>query len=86
MANGIPQDETAQWDLEELWRIKLQLARDRYIKAADRLHGDLLEATGQRPDGSYAASTRRAEAKAFAEYCRILATFTELATNGKMPD
>ena len=85
MANGISPDGTDLSGLEELWRIKLQDARERYFNAAAELHRTLLGNRGQPASAFCATGKRRAEAEAFAEYCRVLATFTELATNRKLP-
>ena len=81
----MPNRDTSQAvreDLERFWDAKLQRARERYIQASAELHRHVLENSG----GTQAADVRRAEAEAFANYCRVLATFTELVAIGKVPE
>ena len=84
MTDGVIQEE-ARRDLEQLWDARLQYARQRYFKAAAEFHRHRLE-QGHRPPDELDGVARQAEAEAFAEYCRVLAIFTELATNGKLPE
>ncbi len=60
-------------------------ARERYFKAATKLSQHLLEHEGTGANDSTKATMRREEAEAFANYCRILATHTELVAMGKLP-
>ncbi|GEM_PF-2789102 len=77
--------ETIRQDLEQFWDSKLQKARDRYFRAAAEFHRQILENGGESPNGPcVAAGVRRAEAEAFADYCRVLATFTELVAIGTL--
>jgi hypothetical protein len=76
--------EAIQQDLEQFWETKLQRARERYFKAADELHRQLKD--GNSPQDSCVEDCmRREEAEAFADYCRVLATFTELVSGGRRP-
>ena len=77
--------ESDRRDLEQIWDARLQYARRRYFRAAAEFHRHLLE-RGKEPSDELDIAIRRAEAEAFADYCRVLATFTELAANGKLPD
>jgi len=83
MTDGMIQEAERQ-DLEQLWDARLRYARRRYFKAAAEFHRHRLE-QGHRPPDELDGIARQAEAEAFAEYCRVLATFTELATTGKLP-
>jgi hypothetical protein len=85
MGQGNPR-EAIRHDLEQFWDIKLQRARERYFKAATEFHRQLIGNDGEPgQDPCVIAGVRRAEAEAFADYCRILATFTELVTIGRLP-
>jgi len=85
MRSGSSHEESLRRDLEQLWDLKLQHARDRFCKASAEFHRNLMETGGGAVEGSPAIeSIRRAEAEAFVEYCRVLATFTELVATGKM--
>src|SRR5579859_6860649 len=78
--------EFIRQDLEQFWDDKLQRARERYFKAALEFHRQFIETDGQpAEDPDAIAGVRRAEAQAFADYCRVLATFTELVTIGRLP-
>jgi len=83
----MPENTPARRALEQELNRKLQQARERYFRAADELHRQIFE-TGIPPDehSPALATTRQREATAFAEYCRALATYTELIANGKLPD
>ena len=86
MVNGNTREAIRQ-DLEHFWDAKLQRARERYCKASAELHRHVLEDGGCTQQNSYwMAGVRRAEAEAFANYCRVLATFTELIAIGRVPD
>jgi len=77
--------EAVRQDLEQFWDDKLHKARDRYFRAAAEFHRQLLEHGGEHPQIDYAeVGVRRAEAVAFADYCRVLATFTELVAIGTL--
>ena len=84
MAKGNPHEAIRQ-DLEQFWDNKLQQARERYFRAAAEFHRQLFEYRGRPESSCHIAGSRRAEAEAFADYCRVLATFTELVTMGKLP-
>ena len=77
--------ELIRQDLELFWDSKLQRARERYFKSATKLSQHTLEHEGKGADDSEIAAMRREEAEAFADYCRILATHTELVAMGKLP-
>jgi len=86
MRNGIPECDPALRDLEQIWGVKLQQARQGYCRAAAESCRRFLENPGRaREDSEETSRLRQEEARAFAEYCRVLATFTELATNGERP-
>jgi hypothetical protein len=79
-------DETARRELERLWDLKLRKARAHYFRSAAAFHRQVLENTQSGPsEAPEAAEVRRSEALAFAEYCRVLATFMEVRVNGKLP-
>lgn len=81
-----PDEETAHRELERLWDLKLREARTRYFRSAAEFHRKVLaHGEGWFFEGPEMAELRRLEALAFAEYCRVLATFTELTVNGKPP-
>lgn len=76
--------EVIRQDLEQFWDNKLQKARRRYFRAAAEYHRQILEHGGV--ENSYAAAdVLQAEAAAFADYCRVLATFTEVVAIGTTP-
>ena len=84
MVDGGTRDAVRQ-DLEQFWDEKLHKARDRYFRAAAEFHRQMLEHAGEPVFGEYVeAGIRRAEAEAFADYCRVLATFTELVAIGTL--
>lgn len=81
-----PEESLARRELERAWDLKLREARARYFRSAAEFHRQVLG----RPNAGYAEApetteVRRSEALAFAEYCRVLATFTELTVCGKRP-
>lgn len=82
-----PEELTARQELERAWDLKLREARSRYFRSAAEFHRRVLADTNtahlETPE---TAEVRRSEALAFAEYCRVLATFTELRASGKLPD
>src|SRR5579864_6192036 len=84
MGTGNPQESIRQ-DLEQFWDDKLQRARERYFKAASEFHRQFTSDSEPGEDPNAIAGVRRAEAQAFADYCRVLATFTELVTIGRLP-
>ena len=75
-------------DVEEAWRIRSEMARERY-ETAKRQYRELLE---ERPEGLIPrhngplALARDAESEALAEYARILKVFTELTLHGWTPE
>ena len=77
--------ELVRQDLELFWDTKLQRARERYFKAATKLSHHMLEHEGTGANDSAIAAMRLEDAEAFANYCRILATHTELVAMGKLP-
>ena len=77
--------ESIRQDLELFWDSKLQRARERYFKAATKLSQHMLEHEGSGENDSAIATMRREEAETFADYCRTLATHTELVAMGKLP-
>ena len=78
--------EAIRQDLENFWDAKLQRARKRYVRAALEFHRQLVQSGFQTPaHPSSTADVRREEAAAFADYCRVLAAFTELVAIGKLP-
>jgi len=85
-----PGGEAACVSLEELWRSKVQAARQRFCEASARCRdaiGERLEALAPAPDGDYAV--RRAakeEAAALHEYMRVLQIFTDLVVHEKAPE
>ena len=81
----MPEDTVTRRQLEREWDRKLQRARERYFKAAGELHRQVFESDTPVSEDALAA-TRQREAAAFAEYCRALATYTELTVNGKLPE
>ncbi|MBZ5577304.1 MAG: hypothetical protein LAP40_12155 [Acidobacteriia bacterium] len=86
MRNGIPERDPARRDLTQIWTVKLQQARQGYCRAAAESCRRILENPGTTPaDSAATARLQREEARAFAEYCRVLATFTELAADGELP-
>ena len=82
MDSGARQDQEVRRELERIWDLKLRHARQRYVRAAAEFHRNVVE-NGVSP---FPSGAGRAEAEAFAEYCRVLATFTELVGAGKLPD
>ena len=86
MRNGIPDYDLARRNLEQVWDDKLQQARERYCRAAAEVFRCSIGNQGPpAKESAEAASLRRAEALAFAEYCRVLATFTELSAGEAPP-
>ena len=82
---GEAEAEPMRRDLERLWDQKLHSARQRYFSAAAEFHRNALRDREPPGDLAQAARMRRTEARAFAEYCRVLATFTELVVVGILP-
>ena len=77
--------ETIRQDLEQFWDSKLRKARKRYFRAAAEYHRQILEHAGTPPESApVTAGVVRAEAEAFADYCRVLATFTEVVSIGSL--
>ena len=83
----MPENTAARRALEQEWDRKLQQARERYFKAASDLHQQVFaNSAPPSEDPTLLAAIRQREAAAFAEYCRVLATYTELTVNGKLPE
>jgi hypothetical protein len=77
-----------RWELEDFWGLKLKETHERYDVARAhyrRLLEETPEASTTILDGPL-AQARRAEAKALAEYVRVLKTFTELTVDGRLPE
>ena len=77
--------DAVRQDLDQFWDTKLQHARERYFRAAAEFHRHLQQNGCPAETSCAIEDARRAEAEAFADYCRVLATFTELVSIGKMP-
>lgn len=78
--------EAIRQDLEQFWDEKLNRARERYFKAAAEFHRQIMEHGVEPAEATCAAAgVRRAEAEAFADYCRVLAAFTDLVAIGAAP-
>jgi hypothetical protein len=75
--------------LEELWRLKLRKAHERYKNAESHYRKVLDEQTQgllTPPDGSLALRQAHArESSALADYTKILQQFAELVLRGKVP-
>lgn len=74
-------------DLEEVWRSRTEMARERYEGARAHYRALLEKQTERaipRQDGSLAAA-RRAASEALAEYTRILGVFADWITLGRIP-
>ena len=81
------EETAARRALEQEWDRKLHEARVRYFQAANELHRQIFETSAPLDeDAPVLAVARKWEATAFAEYCRALATYTELVVNGKLPE
>lgn len=77
----------ARQNLEEVWRSRLEMARESYEKARAQYRALLQkqsEGAIPRQDGPL-AEARQAESEALAEYARVLKVFTELTINGHNP-
>lgn len=78
----------ARRNLEDGWRVRLEMARERYETASAR-YRKLLE---EKPEGliprqdDSLALARHAESEALAEYSRTLKSFTELTVHGRIPE
>ena len=83
-----PSPSLARRDLENAWRVRSEMARERY-ETASRLYRKLLD---EKPEGLIPghddpmALARHAESEALAEYTRILKLFTELIVHGRIPE
>lgn len=78
----------ARGDLEDVWRVKFEVARARYETAKARcikLLGAKLDGLIAQPEDELALA-RRQESEALAEYARILKLFTELTVHGRLPE
>lgn len=83
-----PSPSLTRRDLEDAWRVRSEMARERYNRATLR-YRKLLEAKSEgatpRPDGPLVLA-RHAESRALAEYRRILKIFTELIAHDRIPE
>ena len=83
-----PSPSPARRDLEEAWRVRSEMARERY-EMASRRYRKLLD---EKPRGLIPrhddplALARHEESEALAEYMRILRLFTELTLHGRIPE
>jgi hypothetical protein len=81
-----PEEMPARGELERVWDLKLREARSHYFRSAAEFHRRVLgSADPGYLEAPETAEVRRSEALAFAEYCRVLATFTELTVCGRRP-
>jgi hypothetical protein len=78
-ANSMPQEG------DESWHLKLLEAHSRYQAATAQYRSMLSEQPGGLSPGvdSSLSHARETESQALAEYMRVLAIFTDLATHGK---
>lgn len=85
---GIPSPGLQREGLEDAWRSRFEMARERYKQASAHYR----ELVAQQPEGiipredSPLALARQAESEALAEYSRILKVFTELTIRGRIPE
>ena len=83
-----PSPSPGHRDLKDTWRVRAEMARERY-EMASRRYRKLLEEKPEglipRQDGPLALA-RQAESEALAEYTRILKLFTELTSHGQIPE
>ena len=83
-----PSPSLARTDLEDAWRVRSEMARERY-EMASRLYRKLLD---EKPDGLIprhddpVAVARHMESEALAEYTHVLRLFTELTVHGRIPE
>ena len=83
----VPEEIIARQELERVWDLRLREARARFFRSAAEFHRRVLADTHTGYlEALETDEVRRSEALAFAEYCRALATFTELRVSGKLPD
>ena len=80
-----PSPSFAHRDLEDAWRVRSEMARERYKMASIR-YRNLLD---EKPEGvtprqdDPVALARQAESEALAEYKRVLKMYTELMEHGR---
>jgi hypothetical protein len=83
-----PSPGPTRQDLENAWRVRFEMARERY-QMASRQYRKLLDG---RPEGlipqhdAPLALAQHAESEALAEYTRILKLFTELTVHDQIPE
>lgn len=83
-----PSRRLTRQNLENVWRVRTEIARERY-EIASRRYRELLDV---KPEGlvprhdAPLALARHAESEALAEYTRILRLFTELTVHGWIPE
>jgi hypothetical protein len=77
-------------ELEEVWRIRTHVARQRYQQCSEelrRIAGDLREGLFESPDGSEAVrQAHHRESAVLEEYTRTLKSYTDLIVRGIVPD
>ncbi|HTX36831.1 MAG TPA: hypothetical protein VME43_17500 [Bryobacteraceae bacterium] len=76
-------------ELEDAWREKLRLARERYEEAAKAFRASWEEHSEGRPttDSTFAIQhARKLESHALAEYMRVLKIFADLLLHGRVPE
>jgi len=75
--------------IENLWRTRVEAARQRYKEAAAnhrKTQDEWQQSFTPRPDGQYAAKqAREHESATLHEYARVLKIFRDLVVRGKMP-
>ena len=83
-----PSPNLTRRDLEDAWRVRSEMARERY-EMASRQYRKLLD---EKPEGLIprhddpVALARHAESEALAEYSRNVRLFTELIVYGRIPE
>lgn len=83
-----PSPNLARRDLEDSWRVRSEMARERYEMASSRYRKLLDEKPEDlipQPDDPLALA-RHAESEALAEYRRVLRLFRELILCGRIPE
>jgi hypothetical protein len=81
---------SSRLEMEDAWRKRLMVARDRYDRAVAQSHR-ALEDRGNWPlqasdKSSAVREARQQESAARKEYMRVLTAFTNLTVFGKMPE
>lgn len=79
---------TNRWELEEIWRSKLEQARRRYgdtLEACRELSAHVFDSASPDP-ASVLTRAQEARFEALTEYLRMLQVFTDLTVYGKPPE